>query len=129
MVRLTLGAMCSGVLVVSAVADAEFPFGQDLLLDARPMNGSKRVPVIEVEDGGAATIDLWCNTMQAQAVIAGDTITIMTGPRTERACPPDRMQADDEMIEALQQVTGWRRNSEGVALIGPRTLNFRLPTN
>ena len=127
--RAVLGASCLGILAFSAIADSAFPFGQDLLLDARPMKGSKRVPIIEIDDGGAAVIELWCNSMQGQAVIAGDTITIVPGPRTERACPPERVKADDDIIEALQQVTGWRRTGSGVALTGPRTLNFRLPTN
>jgi heat shock protein HslJ len=120
---------CAGALIGVAIADSAFPFGRDLMLDVRPMKGSKRVPIIEIDDGGAAVIDLWCNSMQGQAVIAGDTITIMTGPRTERACPPDRIKADEDMIEALQQVTNWRRTAGGVTLNGPRTLNFRLPTN
>jgi hypothetical protein len=33
------------------------------------------------------------------------------------------------MIDALQQITEWRRSADGVVLIGPRSLNFRLPTN
>jgi len=32
-------------------------------------------------------------------------------------------------IDALQQITGWQRTVDGVVLIGPRMLNFRLPTN
>jgi heat shock protein HslJ len=124
-----LGAACVGALTAASIADSAFPFGQDLLLDVRPMKGSKRVPVIEIDDGGAAVIDLWCNSMQGQAVIAGETITIMPGPRTERACAPDRIQADEDMIAALQQVTSWRRTASGVTLNGPRSLNFRLPTN
>jgi heat shock protein HslJ len=127
--RLVLGAACVGALVGVVKAEAEFPYGQDLLLDVRPMKGSKRVPIIEIDDNGAAVIDLWCNSVEAQADINGATITITTGQRTERECPPDRAKADDDVIDALQQVTGWRRSGDRVVLIGPRTLSFRLPTN
>ena len=101
----------------------------DLLLDVRPMKGSKRVPIVEIDEGGAVVIDLWCDRAQAQAVIDGDTITIMPGSGPSASCPPDRAKADDDMIDALQQVTGWRRNGSSVVLTGPQTLSFRLPTN
>ncbi|MGZ5836184.1 MAG: META domain-containing protein [Xanthobacteraceae bacterium] len=127
--RFVLGLACASVLTFAAAADSGFPFGEDLRLDGPPMRGTKRVPVIEIEDDGAATIDLWCNTLQGQAVIAGDTITIIPGTRTERACPPDQVKADDDMVDALQQVTAWRRTANGVTLIGPRMLKFSLPTN
>jgi heat shock protein HslJ len=119
----------SGAVTASAVADNSFPFGQDLLLDAQPMKGSKRVPVVEIDEDGTAIIDLWCDRVEGRAEVSGDSITITPVARGGAACPPDRAQADDDMIEALQQVTGWRRSASGVVLIGPRALNFRLPTN
>jgi heat shock protein HslJ len=113
----------------AAIAESEFPFNLDLMLDARPMKGSKRVPVIEIDDDGVVVIDLWCDSVQGQATINGDSITITTGQRTDRGCPADRAAADNEVIDALQQVTGWRRSGSRVEFTGPRTLNFRLPTN
>jgi heat shock protein HslJ len=112
-----------------AGAQSEFPFGNELRLDVAPMKGSKRVPILDVADNGAAVIDLWCNSVQGQVVVVADTITIMTGSRTERACPPEQVRGDDDMVEALQQVTNWRRQGDSLLLIGPHTLRFRLPTN
>ena len=66
MVRTTVGrAFALGVagFVISAAcacAQEDFPFEHELLLDAHPMKGSKRIPVLSVEPDGTATIDLWC---------------------------------------------------------------------
>jgi heat shock protein HslJ len=131
-------ALCAG-LVFSAVAAVlldriasateGFPFDEELLLDAKPMHGSKRIPTLESRPDGAVMIDLWCNSVQGQLVIAGDTITVLTGPRTNQSCPPERAQGDDELLSALEQVTNWRREGDGVVLIGPQTLRFRAATN
>ena len=128
-IRLAVVAAGLGMVSGIAFADAGFPFEKDLILDVRPMKGSKRVPVIEIGNGGAAVIDLWCDRMQGRAIVSGDSITIMPGPREGAACPPDRAKADEDMIEALQQVTGWRRSGTNVTLTGPQTLKFRLPTH
>ena len=66
---------------------------------------------------------------QAQFVIAGDTLTILPGEKSEQACAPERMQADDDLLAALQEVTGWRRLDDGVTFDGPRPLRFRLSTH
>jgi heat shock protein HslJ len=98
-------------------------------LDANPMRGSKRVPVLEIEANGQAAIDLWCNSLTAQFVVAQDTVTILTGEKTDRSCPPDRQRGDEEMLSALSEVTSWRRNGAFLDLIGPKRLRFRLNTN
>jgi heat shock protein HslJ len=113
----------------AALARSEFPFGKELFLDARPMKGSKRIPIIDVAENGAAAIDLWCNSVQAQLVVVNDTITVLTGQQTNRDCAPERVRGDEDIIQALQQVTNWRREGDSVVLIGPRSLRFRLPTH
>ena len=118
-----------GMLAGAAAGASDFPYGDDLRLDAPPLRGTKRVPVIEIDEDGAATIDLWCNRVEGEAVIAGDTITIIAKERTSRACPQEQMAADDDLVDALQQVTNWQRTASGVTLIGPRTLTFSVPTN
>lgn len=108
----------------------EFPFNQELLLDTPPMRGSKRVPMLEIAANGAVVIDLWCNSVQGQIVVVEDTITIMTGPKTDRSCPPERVRGDEEVLSSLLQVTNWRRESDAVLLlVGPRTLRFHKATN
>jgi heat shock protein HslJ len=127
--RLAVGVALTAAVAGGALARSEFPFGKELFLDTRPMKGSKRIPIIEVAENGAAAIDLWCNSVQAQLVVVNDTITVLTGQQTDRACPPERARGDQEIMDALQQVTNWRREGDSVVLIGPRTLRFRLPTH
>jgi heat shock protein HslJ len=127
------GAAAIAVLLAWAVpglaAETEFPYEGELLLEAPPMKGSKRVPIITVDPGGEAAIDLWCASMQAQFVIAGDTLTILPGEKSGPACDPERMRADDDLASALQQVTGWRRLDDVLVLNGPQVLRFRLSTH
>lgn len=111
------------------IAQSAFPFDRDLVLDVRAMRGSKRLPVLAIGPDGRAQIDLWCKRGQGQAVIAGETITIAMGAMKDEPCVPERAQADEEMIAALSQVTGWSRKGDVVTLIGATPLRFRLATN
>lgn len=112
-----------------ASAAETFPFDEELLLDAKPMRGSKRVPMLDIRAGGAVLIDLWCNSVQGQLVVAADTITVLTGPKTDRTCTPERLRGDEEVLSALEQVTTWRREGEDVVLVGPQSLRFHRATN
>src|SRR5258708_17908318 len=82
-----------------------FPFGSELVLDVNPMRGSKTIPVLDIGQNGTAEIDLWCNSVKAQLVVAANTITIITGEMASRPCPPDRDRAYDDSLTALNQVT------------------------
>jgi hypothetical protein len=62
-------------------------------------------------------------------VVAGDTITIITGEKAGNPCTPERMRADDDMLAALTDVTNWRREGDMLILTGGRTIRFRLQTN
>lgn len=124
-----LGTAATALQAPAVAAQSEFPFGSELILDVKPMKGSKRVPMLDIDQKGLAEIDLWCNSVKGQMVVAGDTITIITGEKTERACPPERAQADDEVLGALNEVTSWRREGDILVLIGTRTMRFRLQTN
>jgi heat shock protein HslJ len=114
---------------VPAVAQSEFPYDRDLVLDARAMRGGKRVPVLSIEQNGRAQIDLWCKRGDGQAAIAGDAITITVGAMRDEPCTPERAQADDEMLEALSGVTNWSARGDGVTLTGAKPLRFRAATN
>lgn len=123
------------VILSSGLATAadQFPFDQELLLDAAPMRPAKRMPILTVEPNGNAKIDLWCRTVPARVEISDATIKIEAGPLPEDLpaiqsagqCTPERMQADEEMLAALVQVTSWRREGESVVLEGSRELKFR----
>lgn len=121
-----------GVAALAAAVPARaepFPYGQELMLDVNPMRGSKKVPILDIGDNGAAEIELWCNSVKAQLVVAGDTITIITGAMSARSCPPDRARADEDLLAALNQVTNWKMENLALVLSGGRTLRFRVQTN
>ncbi len=112
-----------------AMGAEPFPYGRELMLDVNPMRGSKRVPILDVGENGIAEIELWCNRMKAQLVVAADTVTIITGEISARQCAPERARADDELIAALNQVTSWRVENFALVLTGGPTLRFRMQTN
>jgi hypothetical protein len=113
-----------------ANASDPFPFGSELMLDAAPMQGTKRMPMLQIDDNGSTLIDLWCTSVQAQATVGGDgTITIVPGATQPAQCTPERESIDGDLITALTQATNWRRNGDIVELTGSTTLRFRLMTN
>jgi len=131
-----LRAGCLSVLLAfisalpAAKASEPFPFGSELMLDAEPMHGSKRIPMIEIEENGAASIDLWCASVSAQTTIGDNSITIVPGDlQTDAQCEPERQARDASLLTQLAQVTNWRRNGEVIELLGATPLRFRLMTN
>jgi hypothetical protein len=133
MVRRWICVAALGVLAASYAqqlcAQAAFPYDRDLVLDARPMRGGKRVPILSVGADGHAQIDLWCKRGQGQAVIAGDTVTIIVGAMADEPCTPERAQADEQMIAALSAVTNWSFRGDVVTFSGGATLRFRAAAN
>ena len=114
----------------SASAQAqEFPFGLEMTLEAARMPGSKRIPSIEIGDNGEVVLELWCKGGQGQFSVAGNTIIFVPGAMETRSCPPDRAQADDDLIAALSDVATWRRQGDFVTLMGSKQLRFRINTN
>jgi heat shock protein HslJ len=122
-------AFVLGLLLVSAAQAQDFPYDRDLVLDARPMRGGKRVPIISVEARGEMQIDLWCKRGQGQAVIAGETITIIIRDMADDACTPERAQADEQMLLALSLVTTWSMRGDVLIFNGGATLRFRAAAN
>jgi heat shock protein HslJ len=116
-------------LAPAAAVERGFPFSTELMLDAKPMRGSKRVPMLVIGAQGEASIEGWCNTIKAQMVVAADTVTILTGSKSDQQCAPERMHGDDELMAALTEVTNWRREGDVLTLRGTKTLRFRALTN
>jgi len=121
-------ALVLGLLASTAQAQ-EFPYDRDLVLDARPMRGGKRVPVLAIDASGQAQINLWCKRGQGQAVIAGDTITIIVRTMADEACTPERAQADEQMIAALSQATTWSLRGDVLTFNGGAPLRFRAASH
>lgn len=124
-----LGAAAAFAPSPPARASESFPFGSELMLDAAPMHGSRRVPTIEIDDDGTASIDLWCASLKAQATVADAAITIVPGTAAPAQCDPDREARDVDLLTALTQVTGWHRSGQVIELTGATPLRFRLMTN
>ena len=122
-------ASLAGIAGPGSAQQNEFPFNGELILDVRSMPGSKRIPNMDIAADGKIALEMWCNRADGQVVVAGDTITVMIGPPSDRPCAPDRARADAELVDALNAVTNWRREGDFVRLIGPKTLRFRVPTN
>jgi META domain-containing protein len=110
-------------------SEQAFPFSRELMLDVAPMRGSKRVPIIEIAENGAAVIHLWCATTRGQVNVDQDAITITADQVPTAQCEPERQTRDDGLLAALTQVTNWRRHGDVVELIGATKLRFRLMTN
>src|SRR5262245_6046247 len=68
-----------GGIIAADAAERGFPYNSELMMDAKPMRGSKRVPMLVIGAKGEAKIEGWCNTTEAQMVVAADTLTILTG--------------------------------------------------
>ena len=118
------------LLALGGAAQAqEFPYDRDLVLDARAMRGSKRLPVIAVSPDGQAQIDLWCKRGQGRVAIAGEAITITIGAMNDEPCTAERQQADEDMLAALAGVTNWSARGDVVTLTGAQPLRFRAATN
>jgi hypothetical protein len=123
---LILIAACSAAPVC---AESGFPFGFEMTLDAPRQPGSKRIPTLEIGDNGEAVLELWCKGGKGQFSVAGNTVIFVAGPLEDRACPPARAQADDELVAALSEAATWTRQGDVISFVGTRPLRFRLLTN
>jgi len=118
-----------GGIVAADAAERGFPYNSELMMDAKPLRGSKRVPMLVIGAKGDAKIEGWCNNVEAQMVVAADTLTILTGASTEQQCPAERMRADQDLMAVLMEITHWRREGDVLMLRGTKTLRFRTMTN
>ena len=119
----------AGFQVIPAQADDGFPFGLEMTLDVARQPGSKRLPTLEIGDSGEATLELWCKAGKGQFSVAGNSVIFVAAPLQDRACPPARAQADDELVAVLSEAATWKRQGDFVSFIGTRSLRFRLNTN
>ena len=122
-------AIFAGSILPAAASDTSFPFGSALVLDASPLPGSKRVPMIEIEENGAISIYLWCASVRGAASVADNTISIVPKQAMPSQCPPESIDRDANLLTVLSEVTGWRRHGDVIEFLGATPLRFRLMTN
>jgi len=122
-------AFLAGSLLPATASESAFPFGSALVLDAAPVPGSKRVPMIEIEENGSASLYLWCASVRGSANVADATISIVPTTALPSQCTADQISRDADLLAQLAQVTGWRRQGDEIDLLGAATLRFRLMTN
>ena len=122
------GATAAILLSATALA-AEFPFERELLLEAKPLPGSKRVPMLEITRDGRAIIDLWCRSGEGRVKIEDDMIEFTLGAMREEGCTPERMQRDEALAAALEKVSDWSMEDDVLVLIGPTMLRYTLSSH
>ena len=116
-------------LTPARAAEDGFPFEAQMQLDVDRMRGSKRIPNLDIGGAGEVAVELWCKGGKGQFSVAGNTVIFVPGAMENRSCPPDRAQADDELIAALAAVATWKRQDDLVTFTGTKTLRFRINTN
>ena len=124
-----VAAVFASMPFAASAAETAFPFGSELLLDGKPMRGTKRLPSLSIEQDGTAAIDLWCGSLRGRADVGNGTIAITPGERDNAQCAPDRIASDDDLLDMLVHMTNWRRRGDTVEFSGPATLRFHLMTN
>jgi heat shock protein HslJ len=121
--------LAAALQIPPAKADDGFPFEMQMQLDVNPMRGSKRIPNLDIGEAGEVVFELWCKGGKGQFSVAGNTVIFVAGAMENRSCPPDRAQADDDLIAALTDVATWKRQDDLVTFMGTKTLRFRINTN
>jgi hypothetical protein len=105
------------------------PFDQEMLLEARPLPGSRRVPMMEVHPDGRASVDLWCHSAVAQVALNGNEVKFDFVSANPENCTPERVELDQKMAKDLSEVTHWRRKNDIVEFVGPTSFRFRISTH
>jgi len=133
--QMSRAGVASLLLVATALnftparADDGFPFETQMQLDVNRMPGSKRIPNLDIGEAGEVVLELWCKGGKGQFSVAGNTVIFVAGAMENRSCPPDRAQADDELIAALTAAATWKRQDDLVTFMGAKTLRFLINTN
>jgi heat shock protein HslJ len=125
--RLFAGAVA--ILLSATASAAEFPFERELLLEAKPLPGSKRVPMLEITRDGRAVIDLWCRSGEGRVKLEDDMIELTLGAMRQEGCTPERMERDEALAAALEKVMNWSMEDDVLVLIGPTELRYTLSSH
>jgi heat shock protein HslJ len=122
-------ALVAALSAAPARADDGFPFGLEMTLDTARQPGSKRLPTLEIGDNGEVVLELWCKGGTGQFSVAGNSVVFVVGAIENRSCPPERAQADDDLLAGLKGAESWKRQGDLVSFLGTKPLRFRINTN
>ena len=101
-----------------------------MLLETKPLPGSRRVPMLEIHANGRAAVDLWCHSAIADVAVSGNEIKFNFLSAKAESCTPERAELDEVMGKALSEVTHWSRTNDIVTFTGPAaTYRFRISTH
>ena len=132
LLRACMPVLATAAIVLAAAGPAGaqgFPYDQEMLLEVKPLPGSRRVPMIEVHPDGKASVDLWCHSAVAQFTITGSEVKIEFVSAKPENCTDERIELDQAMAKAMLEITQWRRTNDIVEFAGPTTYRFRLSTH
>jgi heat shock protein HslJ len=117
------------MFLAATAAAAEFPFERELLLEVKPLPGSKRVPMLEITRDGRVIVDLWCRSGEGRVKLEDDMIELTLGAMREEGCTPERTQRDEALAAALGKVMNWSMEDDVLVLSGPTELRYTLSSH
>jgi hypothetical protein len=126
--RLSAALLVLGLSTGLASAQ-QFPFDQEMLLETKPLPGSRRVPMMEIHANGRGTVDLWCHSAVADIAVTGSEIKFTFVSAKPENCTPERIELDQAMAKAMLEITQWRRKNDIVEFVGPTSFRFRISTH
>src|SRR5690242_20419048 len=91
--------MAAAAIVLFAATPARaqsFPYDQEMLLETKPLPGSRRVPMMEIHPDGRASVDLWCHSAQAEITVTGSEVKFNFVSATPENCTPERIELDQK---------------------------------
>jgi len=115
--------MAAAAIVLFAATPARaqsFPYDQEMLLETKPLPGSRRVPMMEIHPDGRASVDLWCHSAQAEVPLVR-AIPHHLGARRPGRGPPAPIGGcglqgcDGQAADAQAYPRASRRGGEAVA--------------
>lgn len=125
--------LLAGGTVVVTLASAGVGVEGEWRLVAYSSDRALEAPASDVTaffDGGTVSGSSGCNRYRADYRVAGASIEIGPAMTTRMACPPDVMELEGRVLEAMGRVASFRRDGEVLELLdgeGRPLLRFTAP--
>ena len=109
--RLCAALVLLGVAIAPASAQS-FPFDQEMLLEVKPLPGSRRVPMMEIHPRRQGQRRPVVPQRDRGDRVTGNEIKFTFVSAKPENCTPERIELDQAMAKALLEVTHWRREND-----------------